>query len=102
MNYIDDLAEDIYESVEGHVPANRDDLALYRIYAVLCLSKGQAVTNEDVHNAWAAWQAEMNPEHRSLVPFRELSPATQALDEPYRDAIRAVAARRAAKAFKGG
>lgn len=89
MNYIDEMALDIFRRTEPEdVPSERDWL-LYRVYAVLALGKGEAVTEEDVHNAWAAWAAQYEPEHRSLVPFGELPEVIQRLDEPYAEAIRA-------------
>lgn len=91
VNYIDDLACKIYILSEGRPVAVDDDLTLYRIYAVLALAKGEDTTAEDVHNAWAAWTAGNRPRHRSLVPFSELSPEVQALDEPYVQAIRRAA-----------
>ncbi len=60
---------------------------------MLALAKGRAVETADVHNAWAAWMQERDPAHRSLKPFEELDPETQASDEPFAEAIRAVAAR---------
>lgn len=68
--------------------------SLFLIYAVLCLSKGEATTNEDVHDAWSAWAVNAHPlgrRHHSLVPYAELSPEIQDLDTKFRDAIRLVA-----------
>ena len=62
-------------------------MRLYRIYAVLCLTLGLTVTNQDVHDAWAAWCAGERPNHKSLVPFEDLSPEVQRLDSKYRTAI---------------
>lgn len=95
MNYIDEFALDIFRRVElGDAPSERDWL-LYRVYAVLARGKGEAVTSEDVHDAWAVWAAQYEPDHRSLVPFSELPEFIQRLDEPYAEAIR-VAAREGA------
>lgn len=91
MNYIDELAHNIYQRAHGGGAPSKEDGNLYRLYAVLALAKGTETTNEDVHDAWSAWQAETNPEHRSLIPFKELSPAVQEMDSLYRDAIRAAA-----------
>ena len=97
MNYIDALAQAIYDAVPHDGPIEADEWPLYRLYAVLGLVKGQDVALEDVHDAWAAWRSETNPWHRSLVPFADLAPDVQALDQPYVDAIkRAMAERRAA------
>ena len=46
---------------------------------------------EDVHDAWAAWMSEQNPKHQSLKPLGELPAEIQRADQPYLDAIRAVA-----------
>jgi hypothetical protein len=87
MNYIDQIATDIQQRVGGH----GEPLGLYRIYAVLALVKGPHTTNEDVHNAWAAWMAGQNPAHHSLILFEDLHPDVQQLDLPYTNAIQAVA-----------
>jgi len=95
MSYLDDVAM----TIRGHVPPDAlpsGDLdALFRLYAVLALAKGDAVTAADVHNAWAAWMQESDADHDSLRPFDELDTATQAADDPYVDAIRAAARERA-------
>lgn len=91
MHYLDTIAAEIQRRSEG-TPIHDSDLGLYRIYAVLALAKGLETTNEDVHNAWAAWTAAAAPAHRSLVPYDRLPPQVQALDTPYTLAIRQVAA----------
>jgi hypothetical protein len=91
MSYLDDVAT----TIRAHVPAEAlpsGELdALFRLYAVLALAKGDKVTAEDVHNAWAAWMQASDPDHDSLRPVDELDDVTQAADEPYVDAIRAAA-----------
>ncbi len=93
MSYLDELATEI----ERHVPADLlpdgDTRSLFRLYALLALAKGRAVDATDVHNAWAAWMLEHDPHHRSIKPFEALDPETQASDEPFVEAIRAVAER---------
>jgi hypothetical protein len=90
--YLDDIACRICWVENPSVyDISDDDMVLYRIYAVLCLAKGEATTLEDVHDAWAAWRSGNLANHRSLVPFDQLTPAVQALDQPYVDAIHAVA-----------
>mgnify|MGYP000914702813 FL=1 len=90
--YIDEIALRIAAEV---MPANDaltpTGMRLFRIYATLCRAKGEATTSEDVHDAWSAWQVELFPEHRSIVPFDQLAPDVQALDDKYRDAIHVVA-----------
>jgi hypothetical protein len=91
VNYIDRVAQRIYQRTEGTERIPADEIGLYRIYAVLCLVKGVHTSLRDVHDAWSAWRVVTKPDHRSLVPFEQLTPDVQALDAPYRDAIQAVA-----------
>jgi hypothetical protein len=86
LNYLDDLANEIGLLL----PSCPEDLL--RLYALLALTVGEYVTLENVHDAWSAWRAVSKPDHPSLVPFAELSPEVQALDAPYAEAIRQVAA----------
>ena len=92
MNYIDDIASDIGELC-GMSMTSEGDRLLLRIYAVLCRTKGLSTTNEDVHDAWAAWRIANYPGHDALVPFDELDKEVQELDSEYRDAIKEVARR---------
>lgn len=91
MTYLDDLAA----TIRGYAPANGLPTpkldSLYRLYAVLALAKGEAVTAEDVHNAWAAWTQDSDTIHSEVRPFSELDHATQAEDAPYAEAIRSAA-----------
>jgi hypothetical protein len=93
MNYIDQLAQNIYRLAESPnaAPMTDYDRPLYRMYALLALAKGEAVTRKDVHDAWSAWCANDRPDHRSLVTFDQLSEEVQAMDQPYVDAIHEVA-----------
>lgn len=90
MTYLDDLAARIreYAPVNGSSPELD---SLFRLYAVLALAKGEAVTDEDVHNAWAAWTQDCDADHSKVRPFSELDHATQAEDGPYAEAIRLAA-----------
>ncbi|MFF1874464.1 hypothetical protein [Streptomyces sp. CB03911] len=91
MTYLDHLADLIRSCLPSTAtpPADSDDL--FRIYAVLLRSKGEQVTDEDVHDAWSAWMQSVNATHRALVPFQELSAETRAFDTPYAEAIRTAA-----------
>lgn len=91
VNYLDKLAAEIQRTADPKVVPPNEDRPLYRLYAVLLLAKGRDVTAEDVHNAWAAWASEHDPESRFILPFKELSLNAQRKDEPYAEAIRAVA-----------
>lgn len=90
-NYVSDVAVRIWNEVNDGADFGTMDEGLYLMYAVLCLVKGVETTAKDVHDAWSAWRTQTMPGHRSLVPFEDLSPAVQALDKPYVEAIHAVA-----------
>lgn len=94
MSYIDELAEEIRQEVREEDLSEADGAALFRVYAVLALAKGERAVLEDVHDAWAAWTAGRDPGHRSLRPFGELTDEVREYDRPYLDAIHAVARRR--------
>ncbi len=91
LPYIDALAQKIWAETEGAGVPDRQSYPLYRMYAVLALVRGEETSNENVHDAWSAWQAGIRPNHPSLVPFDQLAPKIQDLDTLYRDAIRRVA-----------
>jgi hypothetical protein len=91
QNYIRDIAEKIGAHFDqSQLPDNGLD-ELLDAYALLALAKGQAVTDEDVHNAWAAWATKFEPDNVALVPFKELSLETQQEDAQFTEAIRNVA-----------
>lgn len=91
MNYLDELGARIRAQVPRADLPDENTHGLFRIYAVLLLAKGTAVTPEDVHNAWVAWMAGLDADHEALVPFEDLDPAIASDDEPFADAIRIVA-----------
>ncbi len=83
MNYIQKIKQDLQK--EYNFP--EEYIGLLDVYALLVLIKGEKCTNEDVHDAWSIWQNKTQPEHRSLIPFNELTKEVQDLDTEYRDAI---------------
>ncbi len=91
MTYLDAVAEEIRGAVPAGVLPDEDMSDLFRMYAVLMLAKGEAVTREDVHNAWVAWKESTGEEHESMVPFADLPLGTQGEDSPFVLAIRSVA-----------
>ena len=93
MNYLDKIAAEIQRTADPDAVPPDEDLPLYRLYAVLLLAKGQEVTTEDVHNAWAAWASDHDPENRNLLPFKELSLRVQRKDQAYVEVIHEVAER---------
>lgn len=92
MNYIELLAAAIKAEVDPARLPKADTRVLFRIYAVLALGKGTAVTGEDVHNAWSAWISEHKPDHPSAMPFSELSADKQRQDDHFVEAIHRVVA----------
>jgi hypothetical protein len=91
LSYVDELAQAIRRVIPPRLLPDGDTTGLFRLYAVLAMAKGDRVVLEDVHDAWSAWMSEQDPEHPSLRPLRELPAEVQRADQPYLDAIRAVA-----------
>lgn len=91
-NYIDRLAAEIRQ----HTPdsATPDDLEqedsdqLFRLYALLGLVRGPAVTASDVHDAWSVWMLSREPDHSSIKPFEQLDSGEKHQDDPFVLAIR--------------
>jgi hypothetical protein len=91
LSYVDELAEAIRRNVAPDLIPEGDTTALFRLYAVLAMAKGENVVLADVHDAWAAWMSEHNPEHPSLKPVEKLSADVRSADRPYLESIRLVA-----------
>ena len=87
INYVDQIVAALAERLDDC------EIDLLRQYALLVLVTGEQTTEQDAHDAWAAWRTATNPRHRLLVSFDHLPAEEQALNTPYADAIRAVAAR---------
>lgn len=64
---------------------------LLDLYTLLALTTGADTTSENVHDAWSVATSRADPQHRSLIPFDQLAPDVQAMDDKYRDAIVAAA-----------
>lgn len=86
--YIDNIVEQVQN--ELHIK----NLDLAKLYALLVLTKEENITLKDVHDAWSVSmnyrkQTEYCPghEHRSLVPFDELSKETQQKDKKYKQGL---------------
>lgn len=93
MMYLDVLADEIRAAVPRDALPAETASDLFRLYAVLLLAKGEAITRHDVHNAWVAWMATKGEAHESLVPYSELARDTKEEDSPFVTAIRTVARR---------
>ncbi|MCA9833499.1 MAG: hypothetical protein KC435_06115 [Thermomicrobiales bacterium] len=91
MNYLELIAAEIQRIAEPDSSPPDDYISLFCQYAVLALAKGEAVTSEDVHDAWVVWAIEHDPGNRNILPFKELSLSVQREDEPYAEAIREAA-----------
>jgi len=93
MNYLESVAYAIKAEVPADkLPKANTDL-LFLIYAALMFAKGEAVTREDVHNAWTAWATHIGKDSKALVAFDQLSPDLQSQDQPFVEAIVSVATR---------
>ena len=91
MSYIDNLAQRIHSEVPEDALPEGDLATLFRLYALLALSKGKEVTARDVHDAWAVWMTEQEPSHPSIQPFDQLTPEKQEEDDVFVEAIRSAA-----------
>lgn len=72
-------------------PTAAQDQVKESLYLLLVLVKGQDVTAEDVHNAWAVWRSLADPTHQHLVPFDQLSAEVRELDLVYTQRVAAAA-----------
>jgi hypothetical protein len=93
MTYLDEIGSEIERELSPDQIPSDGAAQLFRLYALLALVKGREVDAGDVHDAWAVWTQERTPTHRSLIPFEQLDSETQAWDEPFVEAIKAVAER---------
>lgn len=93
MNYLDEVALAIQREVPRELVPTAGAPQLFRLYALLALTKSGDVGPKDVHDAWAVWMMERDPAHEAIKPFGNLSSDTKREDQPFVDAIRAVAGR---------
>lgn len=94
LNYIEQDAELIRESLPAGTSVPDDSESLFLMYAVLMRAKGVETQATDVHDAWSAWMVEIDRGHESIRPFEELDTKTKAEDSPFLLAIRRVATTR--------
>lgn len=82
--------EDVQALLKKELPSLDD--SLLDLYILLVLTTGEDTTLEQVHDAWSVWQSRIKPNHRSIVPFAELTAEVQEMDRKYAEAIRSVSA----------
>jgi len=89
-SYTDEIASKIRLLIDpSKLPADGLD-ELFDSYALLALSKGSDVTNEDVHDAWSIWASKFDSNNPSIKPYDELDTETKSEDTIFTDAIRKV------------
>lgn len=81
MTYIDEARDRLSAELPGL------DYLLLDLYTLLVLTRGERATLEDMHDAWSVWRARTRPDHRLIVPFKELTPEVQELNRKYLQAI---------------
>jgi len=92
MSYLDETARAIRARVPPHLLPDEERVDdLFRTYALLARVKGDEVTAEDVHDAWALWMGSQRGDHASIRPYAELDPSKRSQDLPFVEAIRTVA-----------
>lgn len=89
-NYVEEVSARIRALIDPNKLPNKGLSRLFSSYALLALSKGAEVSNEDVHDAWSIWATQYDPDNDSIVPYEELSADVQSEDTIFRDAIRKV------------
>lgn len=85
MSYISEITDNLSKELPNCAPE------LIDLYVLLVFTLGEFTRLEDVHDAWSIWQSRTKPEHRSIIPFNELSFDVQELDRKYMEAIHKVA-----------
>ena len=90
MTYVDVIADQIRAELDPPPDASAENAALFRLYALLLLTRGSAVTARDVHDAWVVWMLGRGEQHPSMVSFDHLPAAVQHEDDRYVRAIRRV------------
>lgn len=91
MTYLDEDAERIRRHLPDSVDIPENSDRLFLLYAVVLRAKGTAATASDVHDAWTAWQQDIQPDHEALRPYQDLPADVQAEDQPFLTAIHAAA-----------
>jgi len=79
MNYIQKTIDILDKKLQ--MPKGYEALLGY--YALLVHIVGDTCTKKHIHDAWSVWQNTIDPTHRSLIPFDELTKEVQDLDEEY-------------------
>ena len=85
-NYIKNVKDVLRETFEEN--DLQVDESLLDLYTLLLLTKGLKTTEKDVHEAWVIYTNQVNPRHKSLIPFEDLTKQVQDLDTPYSEAIK--------------
>lgn len=83
MTYIEKAREILVAKLAGVM----GDGPLMDLYLLLVFTKGADTTLEDVHDAWAIAKSRTRPDHRSIIPFSELTVEVQELDREFVEAI---------------
>jgi hypothetical protein len=80
-NYVQKLTRDLADRLPDC------GMDLIDLYALLALTRGTDTTLKDVHDAWSVWRNTSKPDHKSLIPFEQLTVEVQELDRIYMTAI---------------
>jgi len=93
VNYLTRIADAISNELPQELIPKDGAGDLMLLYALLCVTVGQSVSANDVHDAWTTWMTGRGERHTSMIPFDELPADVQLEDEPFASAIRRVAER---------
>jgi hypothetical protein len=91
MTDLEQLANRVRDATPAELLPDGDVDGLFLLYALLCSAKGLGVTARDVHDAWRVWMLlRGRPDHKSMVPFDELTEEIRLSDIPFVEAIHLV------------
>ncbi len=84
MNYVEAI-ENLLDKELKMKGTKYDDLL--SLYSLLVMTVGKNCTQKNIHDAWSLWQNKQYKDHKSLLPFDELTKEVQDLDETYRMSV---------------
>jgi len=77
-NYVQLATETLREELGAGLESDLECL-----YVLLVFTRGEQTTLRDVHDAWAIWRTQTNPQHKSCIRFEDLTLEVQELDQKY-------------------
>lgn len=83
-NYVEKVRKELLKEIKVND-------SLLNLYSLLVLTKGENTTLKDIHDAWSLDTNRFFSEHKSIIPFEELTKEVQDKDIEYLEAAKKVA-----------